>query len=98
MITYKIIITAKADEDERSTYNYIAGNFGEIYAQQFRTKTLEVFEKLCKYPFIGRVAKNSNRLRVLIFNKQNKIIYKVTETDVIIVRILNTKTNLSSKY
>ena len=76
-------------------YEYITEKFGELYAQSFREKMTETFEKLIKYPLIGRVAKKDKSLRVLVPNNKNKIVYKVTEKEIIIVRILNMKTKRS---
>lgn len=36
--------------------------------------------------------------RVLMMGKQNKIVYKITETEVIVVRILNTRTTLQVNF
>lgn len=93
-----IKITKRADKDEQKIYRYIAEEFGEIYAQNFRHKLIETFYKLAKYPLIGRVAKNDKNIRVLILNNKNKLVYKVMENEVIIIRLLNMKTNLPSKY
>jgi uncharacterized protein YpmB len=59
---------------------------------------IATFEKLAKYLLIERVAKKDKSLRVLIPNNKNKIIYKVTEEEIIIVRILNMRTKRSSDY
>lgn len=98
MITYSILVTDKADKDEQLIYGYITKTFGEIYAVKFRQKLIALFKTLAKYPFIGRVAKNDPSLRVVLFSKQNKIVYKVTEKEVVIIRLLNTKTQKASGY
>ena len=96
MSEYSIRITRKADKDEQLIYEYIVENFGEIYAQKFRGKLFDALEKLKKYPMIGRVAKKDKSLRVLIPNDKNKIVYKVTENEIIVIRILNMKSKDSS--
>jgi plasmid stabilization system protein ParE len=98
MSEYSIRITRKADKDEQLIYEYIVENFGEIYAQKFRGKLFDALEKLKKYPMIGRVAKKDKSLRVLIPNDKNKIVYKVTENEIIVIRILNMKSKDSSNY
>lgn len=98
MITYKIIVTKKADNDEEITYKYISDKFGKIYAENFRNRLIELFKLLSKYPLVGRPAKNDLILRVYTFNNQNKLVYKVTATEVIIIRLLNTKKNLASMF
>lgn len=98
MINYKVIVTAKADKDEDDIYKYIRKEFGEIYADKFRQKLIQFFNLLLKQPLIGRPAKNKSTLRVYIFSRQNKVVYKVEEESIIIIRILNTKTNLASKF
>ena len=98
MISYNIVVTYKADKDEQLIYEYVTKTFGEIHAIKFRQKLIGLFKTLVKYPFLGRVAKNEASLRVVLFSKQNKIVYKVTEKEVIILRILNTKTKKASGY
>ena len=98
MIKYSLIFTRKADEDETNIYKYITEQFGEIYADKFRASFIQFCELLSKQPFIGRPAKDDASLRVFIFNKQNKVVYKVEDSGIIIIRILNTRTNLSSKF
>lgn len=98
MISYSLNFTKKADKDENDIYEYIAGKFGEIYAQKFRKNFIAFCQFLTKQPFIGRPAKNDSTLRVFIFSKQNKIVYKVEDNSITIIRILSTKTNLSAKY
>ncbi len=98
MIKYSLRFTRKADEDEADIYKYIAEQFGEIYADQFRASFIQFCELLRKQPFIGRPAKNDTSLRIFIFNKQNKLVYKAEDNSIVIIRILNTRTNLSSKF
>jgi len=98
MIDYTLTFTKKADKDEDDIYNYITENFGEVYAEKFRANFIQFCHLLTKQPFIGRPAKNDNELRVFIFSKQNKIVYKVGDDNITIIRILNTKTNLASRF
>ena len=98
MISYTFSFTKKADKDEADIYKYITQKFGEIYAERFRSNFIQFCNLLTKQPFIGRPAKNDNELRVFIFSKQNKIVYKIDENKITIIRILHTKTKLSSKF
>jgi plasmid stabilization system protein ParE len=98
MITYKVTVTEKANQDEEKTFKYISEKFGRLYAENFRKKLIELFTLLAKQPFIGRPAKKDATLRVYIFSKQNKLIYKVIETEIVIVRLLHTNTNIASKF
>ena len=98
MINHSIIFTSKADQDEASIFQYISDEFGLMYAEKFRAKLIIFFHLLSKHPYIGRPAKNYPALRVYIFYKQNKIVYKIRKEEIIIIRMLHTKTRLSSKY
>jgi len=98
MKDYKITFTKRADKDEINIYEYITQKFGEIYAVNFRQRLITFLKLLGKQPYIGRPAKQDNSLRVYIFNKQNKIVYKIKEQNVTIIRILHTKTNLASRF
>ena len=93
-----IIITKKADADETAIYNYISETFGSIYADKFRQRLIELFKLMARQPFIGRPAKGNASVRVLMMNKQNKIVYKITETEVVVLRVLNTRTKLSGEF
>jgi len=98
MTGYYIKFTRKADNDEQEVYNYIKEEFGEIYAVKFREKFIATVQQLAKYPLIGRIAKRDKSLRVLILNEKNKIVYKVTEEEIIILRLLSMKKKNSGKY
>ncbi len=91
-----IIITKKADDDEAAIYNYISEKFGKVYAERFRKKIIELFKLIALQPFSGRPSKNDISIRVFIISKQNKLVYKVTQKD--IIRILNTRTNISGGF
>jgi plasmid stabilization system protein ParE len=93
-----ITITKKADADETAIYNYISETFGSIYADNFRKRLIEVFGLMSRQPFIGRPAKGNASVRVLMMSRQNKIVYKITETEVVVLRILNTRTKLSGEF
>lgn len=80
-----IIITKKADADETAIYNYIAETFGSIYADNFRKRLIEVFKLMARQPFIGRPAKGNASIRVLMMSRQNKIVYKITETEIVVL-------------
>jgi toxin ParE1/3/4 len=98
MIAYKVVVTKRADKDEEKVYKYISEKFGEVYAETFRNRLIQLFNLLSRQPFLGRPAKRDVRLRVYIFSKQNKLVYKVTETEIVIIRLLHTKTNFASKF
>jgi plasmid stabilization system protein ParE len=98
MRDYKISFTKRADKDEIKIYDYITEKFGEIYADNFRQKLIAFLQLLSKEPHLGRPAKKDGSLRVYIFNKQNKVVYKIKEQDITIIRILHTKTNLASRF
>ena len=78
MRDYKISFTKRADKDEIKIYDYITEKFGEIYADNFRQRLITFLQLLAKEPHLGRPAKQDSSLRVYIFNKQNKIVYKIT--------------------
>jgi plasmid stabilization system protein ParE len=93
-----IIITSKADADETAIYNYISETFGSIYADNFRKRLIEVLKLMSRQAFIGRPAKGNALVRVLMMSRQNKIVYKITETEIVVLRILSTRTKLSGEF
>lgn len=98
MPALNIVFTRKADKDEIAIYQYISETFGQIYANKFRSKLIDLFHSLINQPYIGRPAKNDISLRVVVVSKQNKIVYKVTEKNIVIIRIINTKTGISENF
>jgi plasmid stabilization system protein ParE len=97
-VALSIIVTKKADADELAIFQYISNTFGSSYADRFRKKLIEIFKLMGKQPFIGRPAKQDNSIRVLMMSKQTKIVYKLIESEIIILRILNTKAKLSGDF
>jgi len=97
-MTRKVVITVAAAEDEAAIVSFITDRFGSSYAGKFRDELFRVLHLISRYPYIGRPAKQFTDVRVFLFNKQNKLIYKVTAEHVVILRLLNTRTDLSSRY
>ncbi len=98
MTGYTVQLTRKADDDEAQIYAYITERFGLVYAENFRAGFIRFCHLLTRQPFMGRPAKNDASLRVFLFEKQNKVVYKVENNHIAVLRILNTRTNLSSKF
>ena len=98
MPVLEIVFTRKADKDEIAIYQYISETFGQVYANKFRSKLIDLFRNLSNQPYIGRPAKNDTSVRVIILNKQNKIVYKVAERKIVIIRILNTRIDISENF
>ena len=96
--SFSIIITKKADADETAIYSYITETFGSIYADKFRNRLIDLLKLIARQPFIGRPVKGNASIRVLMMSKQNKIVYKITETEIVVLRILNTRTKLSGEF
>jgi plasmid stabilization system protein ParE len=93
-----IVVTHKANADETAIYKYISEKFGIIYADKFRKKLVELLRLISSQPFIGRPAKNDSSIRVFLMSRQNKIVYRLTETEIVILRIINTKTKSSGNF
>ena len=98
MSLHTVVLTRLADKDERLIYAYIKENFGLTYADEFRKKFIGLLELFTKKPFVGRPAKNDPTLRVFLFNKKNKVVYKIDNLKVVVLRILHTKTLLASRF
>ena len=76
MPVLKIIFTRKADNDELTIYQHISKTFGEVYANKFRRKLIDLFNTLSSQPYIGRPAKNDTSLRVIIISNKIKLFTK----------------------
>ncbi len=62
MINYSLTFTGKADKNEADIYKYITEESGEIYAEKFRTSSVQFCHLLAKQPFIGRPTKDDASL------------------------------------
>jgi plasmid stabilization system protein ParE len=47
VISYKVIVTERADKDEENIFKCISEKFGETYAVNFRSKLID-FSSYCK--------------------------------------------------
>lgn len=93
-----IVITKRANADETAIYDYISYTFGAVYADKFHQKLIELFKLIAQQPLIGRPARKDSSVRVFMMSRQNKIVYKITEKDIVVLRILNTRTKLSGEF
>lgn len=93
-----LVITHKADADEQLIYDYIKQKFGKGYAEKFRADVIQLFQKLLTTPFAGRAAANDKSIRVFVLNRQTKVVYLPTDKEIIILRILNTRSKKSERF
>jgi hypothetical protein len=66
MITYKVTVTEKANQDEEKTFKYISEKFGRVYAENFRKKLIELFT-LGEATFYRKAGKKRCNLKGLHF-------------------------------
>lgn len=98
MPALKVIITRAANIDDTKIYEYISDEFGELYSEKFRNKIIKLFQTLSGHPLIGRPAKIDSSVRVINMTNKNKLVYKIVNNSIVILRILHNKTNSSHNF
>ncbi|MCU0468749.1 MAG: type II toxin-antitoxin system RelE/ParE family toxin [Arcicella sp.] len=90
-MAYKVKITKKAVQDLENISDYLNDVFGNVVANDFRTKLLESIALLQDFPLIGSIQNNEREFRGFVVHRHTTIIYKFVNQRVIILRFYDNR-------
>jgi plasmid stabilization system protein ParE len=90
-MAYKVKINKKALQDLEDISTYINDAFGNIIANDFRTKILDCISLLQDFPLIGSIQNKERGFRGLVVHRHSTIIYKFVNQRVTILRVYDNR-------
>lgn len=93
----RLVWSERARTDVRELRAYIARD-SAFYARQFTERLLRRIEALQEFPLMGRTVPESRRedIREIIY-RNYRIIYRVSDTDLLIVTVLHGSRDLTNQ-
>jgi plasmid stabilization system protein ParE len=92
-MAYKVRVNKKAYQDLENISFYINDTFGEIIADDFRSKILNSISLLQDFPLIGSIQNKEKGFRGLVIHRYTTIIYKFVNQRVTILRFYDNRQN-----
>lgn len=90
-MAYKVKINKKALQDLEDISTYLNDTFGNIVANDFRTKILDSISLLQDFPLIGSIQNKERGYRGLVIHRYTIIIYKFVNQQVTILRFYDNR-------
>jgi plasmid stabilization system protein ParE len=90
-MAYKVKINKKALQDLENISNYLDYTFGNIIANDFRTKILDSISLLQDFPLIGSIQNKERGFRGFIIHRHTTIVYRFVNPRVTILRFYDNR-------
>jgi len=93
----KIIWTKRANNKLNQVIDYLGKEWGENVTQSFVTRVYAVVELISDYPEIGTVENSTKNIRGFLLTKHNRLFYRITEDEIIILNLFDTRSAMKRK-
>jgi plasmid stabilization system protein ParE len=89
----KIIWTKRANKRLNQIINYLEGEFGETITKNFVSNTYQILDLISQNPNLGTMENLDKSIRGFLLTKHNRVFYRVTEREIIILNFFDTRSN-----
>ncbi|EHQ30158.1 type II toxin-antitoxin system RelE/ParE family toxin [Mucilaginibacter paludis] len=90
----KIIVwTKRANHSFNCVINYLENEWNEKVTKSFVIRTYKVIELLADNPEIGTIENYDRKIRGFLIIKHNILFYRVTDTEIILLNMYDTRSN-----
>lgn len=87
----EIVWTKRALQRYQEIIEYLQTNWGEQVTREFVQRTYRVIDLIRDYPEMGTMENKSRHIRGFLVTKHNRLFYRVTETQVILLNFFDTR-------
>jgi plasmid stabilization system protein ParE len=87
----KIVWTTRSHKKFTTIINYLEEVGGSRVAETFVTKSFDLIEIISEHPELGTVEYPEKGIRGFLLTKHNKLFYRVTETEIILLNFFDTR-------
>jgi len=92
-MTRQILWTPEANVKFQSIYDYLKEIWSHKIAEQFYENTLATIELISNFPGIGNSINEKGDIHTFVLSKHNKIFYRVTEDNIIVLTLFDNRQN-----
>jgi plasmid stabilization system protein ParE len=90
-MAYKVKINKKALHDLENISTYLDDTFGNIVANDFRTKILDSISLLQDFPLIGSIQNKERGFRGFVIHRNTTILYKFINQRITVLRFYDNR-------
>ena len=94
----EIVWTKRAHSKFNKIIDYIEEEWGEAVTMNFVQKSFDIIELLSERPFLGTLEDSSTGIRGFLITKHNRLFYRFTKNELIILNFFDNRSNLKRKY
>jgi len=87
----EIVWTKRALQRYQEIIEYLQTNWGEQVTRDFVQRTYRVIDLIRDYPEMGTMENKSRHIRGFLVTKHNRLFFRVTETQVILLNFFDTR-------
>lgn len=87
----EIVWTKRALQRYQEITEYLQTNWGEQVTREFVQRTYRVIDLIRDYPEMGTMENKSRHIRGFLVTKHNRLFYRGTETQVILLNFFDTR-------
>lgn len=93
----KIIWTKRANDKLNQVINFLENEWGENVTRSFVIRVHSVANLISEHPKIGTLEKPEKDIRGFLLTKHNRLFYRTTETEIIILNLFDTRSGSKKK-
>ena len=93
----KIVWTKRANIKFNNIIDYLEAEWGEPVTEIFVKKTYDIIELISDQPDLGTIEKIERNIRGFLLTKHNRLFYKITDKEVILLNFFDTRSGRKRK-
>ncbi len=93
----KIVWTKRANSKFNKIIDYLEEEWGHGVTQNFVTKTYDIIELISDQSDLGTLENSEKSIRGFLLTKHNRLFYRVTEKEIILLNFFDTRSGSKRK-
>ncbi|MGH2614809.1 MAG: type II toxin-antitoxin system RelE/ParE family toxin [Thermomicrobiales bacterium] len=94
----RLVLTSEARSDLRDAVVFSEQRWGKSQRREYERSIASALDALATFPHLGRSRPDYGRAFYSFPVRQHVIVYQVTETDIIVVRLLHVRRDADSQF
>ncbi len=93
----EIVWTKRANRKFNKIIEYLELEWGQLVTENFVKRTYDIIYLIADQPELGTVENQENKIRGFLLTKHNKLFYRVTDKQIILLNFFDTRSGQKRK-
>jgi plasmid stabilization system protein ParE len=93
----QVIWTKRANEKFNQIIYYLENKWGQNVTRNFVKKTYDIIDLIADQPDLGTLENAEKNIKGFLLTKHNRIFYRVTDTEIILLNFFDTRSGTKQK-